>query len=90
MLPQVHRCVANIGSDFYTGVQAALITRSGNPIWVPFSLKGVSAAAPRSATPALGGLVGSVAGVTLWAWQLRCLTVCLFRQNPCQHAGIDA
>ncbi|EFN58909.1 hypothetical protein CHLNCDRAFT_140853 [Chlorella variabilis] len=39
----VHRCVANIGSDFYTGVQAALITRSGNPIWVPFSLKGVRA-----------------------------------------------
>ena len=40
---QVTRCVTNVGSDVYTGVRAALITRSGNPIWVPASLKDVSA-----------------------------------------------
>ena len=38
---QVTRCVTNAGSDFYTGVMAALITRSGNPAWVPASLKDV-------------------------------------------------
>lgn len=37
----VHRCVEDVASDFYTGVQAALISRSGNPIWVPGSLKDV-------------------------------------------------
>ncbi len=41
---QVTRCVTNVGSDFYTGVTAALITRSGNPAWVPASLKDVSRA----------------------------------------------
>ncbi len=34
--------MTNAGSDFYTGVQAALIQRSGNPIWVPASLRDVS------------------------------------------------
>lgn len=29
-------------SDFYTGVTAALITRSGSPAWVPATLKDVS------------------------------------------------
>lgn len=43
--PKVHRCVANVGSDFYTGVKAALIAKSGNPAWVPASLKDVSCAA---------------------------------------------
>lgn len=38
---QVTRCVTNAGSDFYSGVTAALITRSGNPAWVPASLKDV-------------------------------------------------
>lgn len=42
---QVHRCVMNVASDFYSGVQAALITRSGSPAWVPASLKDVSEAA---------------------------------------------
>lgn len=37
----VTRCVTNAGSDFYSGVTAALITRSGNPAWVPASLKDV-------------------------------------------------
>lgn len=41
---QVTRCVTNAGSDFYSGVTAALITRSGNPTWVPASLKDVSCA----------------------------------------------
>lgn len=38
----VHRCVTDVGSDFYTGVQAALIHRSGNPVWSPASLQAVS------------------------------------------------
>lgn len=45
-LLQVTRCVTNVGSDFYTGVTAALITRSGTPAWVPASLKDVSEGAP--------------------------------------------
>lgn len=39
---QVHRCVMNTASDFYEGVQAALIRRSGDPRWEPASLKDVS------------------------------------------------
>ncbi|KAL4440735.1 hypothetical protein ABPG77_000444 [Micractinium sp. CCAP 211/92] len=37
----VHRCVMNAASDFYEGVQAALIRRSGAPRWDPASLKDV-------------------------------------------------
>ncbi|KAL4457481.1 hypothetical protein ABPG75_012346 [Micractinium tetrahymenae] len=37
----VHRCVMNVASDFYEGVQAALIHRSGAPQWEPASLKDV-------------------------------------------------
>jgi hypothetical protein len=44
VLLQVYRCVTNVASDFYTGVQAALIHRTGSPAWVPASLKDVSAA----------------------------------------------
>ncbi len=35
----------NAASDFYEGVQAALIRRSGAPRWDPASLKDVSGAA---------------------------------------------
>lgn len=41
-LLQVHHMVQDVGSDFYTGVSAALITRNNNPAWVPASLKDVS------------------------------------------------
>ncbi|KAL4857852.1 3-hydroxyisobutyryl-CoA hydrolase [Chlorella vulgaris] len=34
----VTRCVENVGSDFYAGVQAVLIDRSGSPSWSPASL----------------------------------------------------
>lgn len=37
----VHRCVMSPASDFYEGVQAALIRRSGAPRWEPASLKNV-------------------------------------------------
>ena len=47
--PQVYRCVTNVGSDFYSGVDAALISRSSNPIWAHASLKDVSAGAERPA-----------------------------------------
>lgn len=43
---QVHRCVLNVASDFYTGVRAALIHKSGAPAWVPASLKEASARLP--------------------------------------------
>ena len=38
---QAHHAVSDVASDFYAGVQAALITRSGSPAWVPPSLKDV-------------------------------------------------
>lgn len=45
---QVHRCVLNVASDFYTGVQAALIHKSGAPAWVPNSLREARAGCRRS------------------------------------------
>lgn len=38
----VHRCVERVGSDFYSGVGALLISRSGDPSWSPASLTDVS------------------------------------------------
>lgn len=38
---QAHHAVSDVASDFYAGVQAALITRSGSPAWSPPSLTDV-------------------------------------------------
>ena len=72
VLLQVYRCVTNVASDFYSGVQAALIHRTGSPAWVPASLKDVSGAVPPQAyrlcrrplaiATALAPLLGSQAG----------------------------
>lgn len=54
---QVHHCVMDVASDFYTGVTAALITRSGSPAWAPATLKDVSRA-----------LLGTCHGHAGWKW----------------------
>jgi hypothetical protein len=38
----VYRCITDVSSDFYAGVQAALIHRTGAPTWSPATLKEVS------------------------------------------------
>ena len=38
----VHHLVSQHGSDFYSGVQAALITRTGAPVWQPKRLNEVT------------------------------------------------
>jgi hypothetical protein len=45
---QVFHMVMDVTSDFYTGVQAKLIDKTGNPAWDPPTLKQVRLCAPMS------------------------------------------